>query len=165
MSPVVNRDLGPCVLTWDPNGDNIDFTFTHGGIGFFFNTSEFDRNFQKVTKDVIPPSAEKGLFNAAAELIHDSKSEPPQAPRDIGDLWGSGIVQKPKSSPSEISVKCGFTEKYAHRHHEVPPGTYKYTITPGVCDQPGPKFMESKMIKNKEKYIKIVAETIKDSRL
>ena len=34
MSPVVNKDLGPCIVTWDPNGVNIDFMLTHGGVIF-----------------------------------------------------------------------------------------------------------------------------------
>jgi len=31
---VVNKDLGPCILVWDPNGDNIEFKKTFGGVTF-----------------------------------------------------------------------------------------------------------------------------------
>jgi len=29
-----NRDLGPCIVHWDPNGANIEFTKTFGGVFF-----------------------------------------------------------------------------------------------------------------------------------
>lgn len=29
-----NRDLGPCVVVWDPNGDNVEFSKTFGGVFF-----------------------------------------------------------------------------------------------------------------------------------
>lgn len=32
--PLVNRDLGPCVIVWDPDGDNIVFSRTQGGVTF-----------------------------------------------------------------------------------------------------------------------------------
>lgn len=32
--PVCNKDLGPCVIVWDPSGDNIEFKQTHGGVIF-----------------------------------------------------------------------------------------------------------------------------------
>lgn len=29
-----NRDLGPCVVIWDPDGDNVEFSKTFGGVIF-----------------------------------------------------------------------------------------------------------------------------------
>ncbi|MHA1225236.1 MAG: hypothetical protein ACTSPV_00670 [Candidatus Hodarchaeales archaeon] len=29
-----NRDLGPCVVVWDPDGDNVEFSKTFGGVFF-----------------------------------------------------------------------------------------------------------------------------------
>jgi len=34
---LVNRDLGPCVIVWEPDGDNITFSKTHGGVTFRYN--------------------------------------------------------------------------------------------------------------------------------
>lgn len=34
--PVVNKDLGPCIVNWDPDGDNIEFKLTHGGVIFSY---------------------------------------------------------------------------------------------------------------------------------
>jgi len=127
----------------------------------FFDTSEFDTGFKRVTEKTIPDAAEKGLFNAMNELLHDSINLPPQAPKDMGDLWGSiADTISVKKEGGSIVAEGGFNIAYAHRHHEVPPGTYKYTKTKGAT-QPGPKYMESKMIKLKDKYQGIVADTIK----
>jgi len=128
--------------------------------GYFLDAKEFNSNFKHLTDKTIPSSASKGLSKAIDELLADSINLPPQAPKDIGDLWGSRIKEKVKTSHNDTSVKGGFNIKYAHRHHEVPPGTFHYITTKGAS-QPGPKFMESKMIKYKDKYMWMVAEEIK----
>jgi len=127
--------------------------------GFFLDTKEFDAKFKKVTNNTIPSSYEKGLSKAIDELLADSINLPPQAPFKEGHLWGSRIKEKVKTNHNDTSVKGGFNIKYATRQHEVPPGTFHYTRT--GAKQPGPKFMESKMIKYKDKYIWMVAEEIK----
>jgi len=126
--------------------------------GFFLDTKEFDAKFKWVTNKVIPESAEKGLFNAGNELTRDAINLPPQAPFKTGDLWGSRITEKVKVSHNDMSVKVGFNIKYATRQHEVPPGTFHYTRT--GAKQPGPKYLESKMVKYKNKYMAVVAESI-----
>ena len=128
--------------------------------GFFIDFSDFDKKFYQIVKNAIPEDAEKGAFNAMSELLNDSITKAPQAPKDIGDLWGSRIVEKAQESKKEISVVAGFNIKYAARHHEVEPGTFKYTTTKGAS-RPGPKFMQSKMAMFFKKYMEIVAETIR----
>jgi len=127
--------------------------------GFFLDPSEFEKKFRHLTDKAIPELAAKGLFNAGNELTHDAINLPPQAPFKKGDLWGSRITEKVKTSHSGMSVRVGFNIKYAARQHEVPPGTFHYTRT--GAKQPGPKYLESKMIKYKDKYMAIVAESIK----
>lgn len=128
--------------------------------GFYLDFSDFNKKFYNLVKNAIPEDAGKGAFNAMSELLNDSITKPPQAPKDIGDLWGSRIVEKAQEANKEIFVKGGFNIKYARRHHEVPPGTFKYTLTKGAS-QPGPKFLQSKMAMYFKKYIEIVAETIR----
>ena len=128
--------------------------------GYFLDFSEFNMKFKQRADVDFPDYIEKGLFNAMNELLSDSIKKPPQAPKDIGDLWGSRIVEKPKKTRTDIGIGGGFNIKYARRHHEVAPGTFKYTTTKGAT-QPGPKFMESKMIQYAKKYIGIIAETIR----
>lgn len=128
--------------------------------GLYVDFSKFDKKFRKLVKNAYPNDARKGLFNAMNELLSDAITKPPQAPKDIGDLWGSRIVEKPKETGKEESVEGGFNIKYAARHHEVAPGTFKYTTTKGAS-QPGPKYLQSKMAMFLKKYMEIVAETIR----
>ena len=129
--------------------------------GFYLDSSEFDKKFEQLVKKAIPGDAQDGLFEAMSRVLDDSIELPPQAPRDMGDLHGSiaGTV-KVETKHKLLSVRGGFNIKYAHRHHEVAPGTYKYTLTKGAS-QPGPKFMQSKMARYGKKYMEIVAETIR----
>lgn len=127
--------------------------------GFFLDSSDFDKEFKDVTQNVIPSLAGKGLFKAGVAVINDAIAISPQAPFLKGDLRGSKIVEKAKKDPNDISVKVGFNIKYATRQHEAEPGEFNYTRT--GAKQPGPKFLESKMVTKKDKYIYIATETIK----
>lgn len=129
--------------------------------GFYLDSTEFDKKFHQLVENAIPGDAQRGSVNAMNEVLRDSIELAPQAPKDIGDLWGSiaGTV-KVETRHKLISVRGGFNIKYAHRHHEVAPGTYNYTRTKGAV-QPGPKFMQSKMMRYKNKYMKIIADTIR----
>jgi len=128
--------------------------------GYYIDMTDFDKKFNNLMKNAIPKHGEKGAFDAMNELLRDAIVHPPQAPKDIGDLWGSRIVEKAKRKNKESLVEGGFNIKYARRHHEVEPGTFKYTLTKGAS-KPGPKFLESKMVQFKEKYGWIIAETIR----
>jgi len=128
--------------------------------GLYLDFSDFEKKFTQLVKNAIPEYRDKGAFDAMNALLDDAIEKPPQAPKKIGDLWGSRIVEKAKKVGKETFVAGGFNIKYAHRHHEAEPGTYKYTKTKGAS-QPGPKFLESKMAKFKDKYTWIVAETIR----
>ena len=128
--------------------------------GYYIDTKDFDKKFNNLMKNAIPEYGDKGAFDAMNELLRDAVVHPPQAPKDIGDLWGSRIVEKAKRVSKESFVEGGFNIKYARRHHEVEPGTFKYTLTKGAS-QPGPKFLSSKMAQFKEKYGWIIAEVIR----
>jgi len=129
--------------------------------GFYLDTSDFDKKLDKLDKKIIPDATRRGLVDAMNELLRDSIEKPPQAPKEIGELWGSiaGTV-KAFIKRSVMSVIGGFNKIYARRHHEAEPGEFKYTTDKGAT-QPGPKFMQSKMIQFKEKYFWIISETIK----
>ena len=129
--------------------------------GMYLDLSDFDKKFNHEVKKAMPDDARKGLFNAMNELLRDSIEKPPQAPKDMGDLWGStaGTVNV-GIKHQRLIVTGGFNIKYAHRHHEAEPGEFEYTVSKGAS-QPGPKFMLSKMIQHDKKYMEIVAETIR----
>ncbi len=128
--------------------------------GYYIDMEDFDKKFNALVKNAIPEYAAKGVFDAMNELLNDAITKPPQAPKDIGDLWGSIIVEKAKGIAKEIMTEGGFNIKYSRSHHEVAPGTFKYTLTKGAS-QPGPKFLQSKMAQFKEEYAWIIAETIR----
>ena len=129
--------------------------------GIYLDFSEFDKEFYDLVQRAIPEDARDGLFKAMNEVLSDSIELPPQAPKEIGDLWGSTAdTVKVETKYGEISVSGGFNLKYARRHHEVEPGTYNYTLTKGAT-QPGPKFMQSKMAQYARKYMGIVADAIR----
>lgn len=129
--------------------------------GMYLDTSEFDREFEQLVKNAIPDDARKGLFNAMSELLSDSITKPPQAPKEMGDLWGAiADTVSVETKRKILTAKGGFNIVYARRHHEVPPGTFEYTTDKGAS-QPGPKFMQSKMAQFGKKYMGIVAETIR----
>ena len=129
--------------------------------GMYLDSSDFDKKFEELVKNAIPGDARKGLFNAMNELLSDSITKPPQAPKEIGDLWGSvADTVSVETKHKILSAKGGFNIVYARKHHEVPPGTYEYTTDKGAR-QPGPKFMLTKMVQFGKKYMGIVAETIR----
>ena len=129
--------------------------------GLNLDWSEFDKKFYDLVEKAIPGDAQKGLRKAMNEILSDSIELPPQAPKEIGDLWGStaGTV-KVETKYKKLSVRGGFNIAYAHRHHEAEPGAFKYTRDKGAS-QPGPKFMISKMIGLGRKYMEIVADVIR----
>jgi len=129
--------------------------------GLYLDFSDFDKEFYQIVKNAVPDDVRKGLYNAMNELLSDSITKPPQAPKDIGDLWASTAdTVKVETIGKLLSVSGGFNIKYAHRHHEAEPGAFKYTKDKGAT-QPGPKFMQSKMAQFFKRYIEIVAETIR----
>ena len=130
--------------------------------GLYLDSSEFDKKFYHLVEKAIPDDARDGLFKAMNEILRDSIELPPQAPREIGDLHASTAdTVKVETKSKKLSVSGGFNIKYAHRHHEVEPGTYKYTTDKGA-KQPGPKYMITKMIKYSKKYMEIIADVIRN---
>jgi len=136
--------------------------------GYFLDFSDFNKKFSKIVEKTIPEAAEKGMFNAVNQLLDDAVEKPPQAPFEHSDLWGSKSGE-PGQPPVEVERKTneitgigGFNISYAAKQHEAEPGRYRYTRT--GAKQPGPKFLESKMAKYREDYLKIIAKTIRNAK-
>lgn len=121
------------------------------------NFTNFDRDFQDLVRKAVPEDAKKGLVAGAWEMLRDCDKEQPTTPRDIGDLQGSKMVEKPVVTANEISVKAGFNSIYAAYQHEKEVTERSAYTTPGS----GPKFLQTKMIRNKNKYIQVAANHIK----
>lgn len=127
--------------------------------GMYIDFKIFDKNFKKIVEKTIPGKGEEGLSKGASELLIDARDKPPQAPKDIGDLWGSILILKPYISRGEIGIQCGFNIIYAARWHEATGQNINWTTDKGAS-QPGPKFLESKMSRYMNKYMAIVAKAI-----
>jgi len=144
-----------------------------GGImaktGMTLDTKDFDIKFKQVTGRKIPRAAARGFQRVGAMVIRDSIMEEPKVPKSRGVTKGgkrgqgpghlrrSQKIEQPKIRHGEISIEVGFNADYAAIVHEMPKGT-QWTV-PGT----GAKYLEAKLIKNKEKYMKEVADDMKDS--
>jgi len=129
-------------------------------MGMTIDMTDFEKGFKALVENAIPAETKEGLFQAGNELLRDAIKEVPQAPKDIGDLWGSARVNKAIATKDEVSIEAGFNIKYAARWHEAE-GNVNWTTTKGAT-HPGPKYLESKMaVNNGKKYLDIVGEYVK----
>jgi len=144
----------------------------------YFDTSDFDKKFGELTKKAIPSLIEKGMGRAGLQLLNDCVNEVPTVPLKEGWLRGSGsvfvqnkLVAVSKAGKSGlantdtagesvgeegISALVGFNAPYAAKMHEGI--SFKFTEPSS-----GPKYLEAKLIQNKDRYMLIVANAIKNS--
>ena len=123
--------------------------------GMIFDTKDFDIKFAKVTGKDIPQAAANMAYKVAGMIIRDAILEDPRAPHKTGNLWRSQKIERPRIEHGEITIELGFDADYAAFVHEMP--AYKDPSMVGS----GPKFLESKLIKNKEKYMAEIAKGMK----
>lgn len=127
---------------------------------FKLDTRDFDIKFDELIKNAIPGAVSKGLFITGSELLRLAIEEAPQCPIDIGKLSLSGKIKPIVGGYQEVGVEVGFNSVYAAYQHEQEPGRFNYTTTKGAS-HPGPKFLETKMVRHKNDLMGIVAETIR----
>lgn len=128
---------------------------------FKLDTRDFDIKFDELIKNAIPGAISKGLFDAGTVLLKMAKDEAPQCPKDVGDLWGSGTVKPITGGYQEVGVEVGFNSEYAAYQHEQEPGKFNYTTTKGAS-HPGPKYLETKLVRHKQDLMEIVATAIRE---
>ena len=125
---------------------------------FTLDTSKVDEGLRRLIDVVEPKATAQGLFAAGNQLLKDAETIGPQAPKDTGRLWGSGRTEKTRVLTGFAEVTAGFNIEYAARWHEVGPGVkINWTTTKGAAN-PGPKYLESKMIAYRDKYMRIVGD-------
>lgn len=138
-------------------------------MGFEMDFTAFNKDFFPLVGKKIPNSAaDPGLVNAAFELLKDADDEAPQTPFKKSGLRGSRKVEDPKITKNEISIRAGYKSKYAAYQHEGQrkDGTHKVKkYTTKRVSQPGPKFLQTKMVRHKKKYIKSVALSIEKTKV
>lgn len=127
---------------------------------FSLDTSQVDAGLRRLIDQVEPKATAQGLFAAGNELLHDAIYVAPMAPKDVGDLRGSARVTKAEINQGRADVLAGFNIEYAARWHEVSPSKkINWTTTKGASS-PGPKYLESKMISLRDKYMRIVGDAL-----
>jgi len=115
--------------------------------GMTLDTRDFDIKFPDVCNNQIPEAAARSFYKVAAMVIGDAILEEPKAPHDTGNLWRSQLIEAPQIKMAEIGIELGFDAEYAAVVHEMPSNVnWKMAGS-------GPKFLEAKLIRNKEKYI------------
>jgi len=126
--------------------------------GMFFDLTVFEKSLVQVARVTMSEAARKGLYNAAAELIQDAIKVEPKVPRKEGPLIRSA-TRAVDPNPDNISVLAGFNIEYAVYTHEAADTAQ---VMPNWTEPgSGPKYLESKLPRFKDKYIKIACETIR----
>lgn len=127
-------------------------------MGMTFDLKDFEKGFKKIAREA-PEVLGEGMFNAGNAMLRDGIYERPYAPFDEGHLRGSARTVKVQEAKGEVEVHAGFNINYAARWHELSPAEDKRInwSLPGS----GRKYLETKMIRNKVRYLKIIAETVR----
>lgn len=124
-------------------------------VGFTLDDSDFMKNFADIVDRQIPDLALKGLQQAAAMLLGDAIKEEPRAPHLTGTLWREKKIDTAKKEGDTFVVIAGFNVEYAAYMHEGFAG-WDWTLAGS-----GPKFLESKMATNMNKYVQKIADVIR----
>jgi len=119
--------------------------------GMTFDTKDFDIKFPRIINKDIPEASANIAFKVAAMVIRDAILEEPRAPHKTGNLWRSQKIERPRIEAGEITIELGFDAEYAAAVHEMP-SNVNWTMAGS-----GPKYLEAKLIKNKEKYMAEIA--------
>jgi len=130
--------------------------------GFTTDFKDFEKSFYPLVQKAIPGAAEKGLFQAAGEMLRDGDKALPYTPFKKGDLRGSKLIEKVKVTAGDISVTAGYNINYAAKLHEMSEEQSEKTAwsLPGS----GRKWLENSMSANREKYILIIVRVIETAR-
>lgn len=143
-----------------------------------FDFSDFQKKFGDVVRRQVPEATEKGIGVAMLQMLNDCVMEVPTVPIKEGWLRGSGsiFVQNKLVSVSKHGKKkyantdfseyignerligvIGFNTPYAAKMHEG----IGYNFTDPSA---GAKYLESKMLRNKDTYMLIIANRIKEGK-
>jgi len=123
---------------------------------FTLDFRDFNKKFTDIIQRAAPKSVQIGLREAGQELKLDADNIPPRTPHKEGFLRGSGKVSEINIIGKSAEVTVSYDKPYARRWHEAEPGTVKWS-EPDV----GPKYLESKMVRFKNKYMEIIAAIIR----
>ena len=135
---------------------------------FTINFELFDKTFFKLVENAIPREVEKGILKAANLILDDAEATFPMVPKEFDHLRGSRTVENIVFTHASISGSLGYNIEYAAYQHEGErkDGSHKvenYTTEKGV-KQPGKKFLEKSLLRNKEKAVKVIVKHINNAK-
>lgn len=128
---------------------------------FYLDMKDFNEKITEILaqKGIILSRARTAIFQVGNIILDDSDNLPPQTPFKLSGLRGSRFVEAVIDEGDNVSTQLGYNIVYAARVHEGEK-TWKWTRT--KVPSPGPKFIESKLIKRKAHYAKLIAGIIKE---
>ena len=112
---------------------------------------DFMNDFDDITKSKIPQRGHNALGRVGARILADAIEEEPRAPHLTGLLWREKVIN---AWLDKLTLEVGFNTEYAVIVHEAPENL-DWTL-PGS----GPKFLESKLTRNRDEYINMLAKEI-----
>lgn len=127
---------------------------------FTMNLTDFDREFDRINNTTVPGAARRGAFKAASQLLNDSDNIEPKTPLKEGMLKGSKTIEIESKEDGGAEIRAGFNIMYASFLHEMVTDdpTPKHWTEPGS----GPKYLESKLTLYADKYLEIMAASIRE---
>jgi hypothetical protein len=121
------------------------------------NTAPFLGRFNALVDGSMMNSAESAMFRVGAMVIKDGIKVQPRAPHKTGRLWRSQqILTDPGMASTEKSVIVGFNTVYAAYLHECGSPGWRWTLRGS-----GPKYLSSKLVMFRLKYMRAAADMIK----
>ena len=119
--------------------------------------TEFDREFFRHVRRTVPTAALIALDRVTGpQVICDAIKEEPTVPKKTGNLRRTQALEPARLVGKDIEKVVGFEADYAAAVHEAP--NDRNWTEPGS----GAKFLETKLMKNKERYMEKTARTIKE---
>ena len=122
---------------------------------FKMDFENFDKTFFKLALKTIPDEFVESVKLQMPKIIADAINLEPRAPHKTGHLWRSQKIELPKWIGKKLDVIFGFDTAYAARLHE---GMTDWNWT---LKGSGPKFIEAKLIREKEKYYAEITERVR----
>jgi len=126
---------------------------------FRIDTKDFEEKFLRIVKSVVPNILCREMESTVGpEVIRDCIVEEPTVPKRTGNLRRRQKIGKAKVTSGALTLEVGFNTEYASFVHEAPSNLD--WSEPGS----GPKFLSSKLSWNRDKYMKLLADKVKEAK-
>lgn len=130
---------------------------------FTMNLTDFDREFDRINNTTVPGAGRRGAFKAASQLLLDADNIEPKTPKKEGMLKGEKLIEIEIQPDGGAEIRAGFNKEYASYVHEmIPLEAYGEKAINWTEPGSGPKYLESKLTMFQDKYLEIMAASIRE---